>query len=210
MIRILTMKWCVACTMMLLIMTSCGTHKVVEGPAVTPSVSTTDKSTPSNNIPPSKRDAEVPDWEKHNSVTAKLDVKINDGKNDISVDGRLQMQHDVVVRVLVTPLGLMEAGRLEFTPDYVLLIDRIHKQYVKERYENVEIMKKNGITFQMIQNRFWDEYKKNHISLNLGNTSLGIDVKKVDYDAKVDATTDVSAKYEKVAMKDVLSKLPGM
>ena len=120
------------------------------------------------------------------------------------------MQHDVVVRVLVTPLGLMEAGRLEFTPDYVLLIDRIHKQYVKERYENVEILKKNGITFQMIQNRFWDEYKKNHISLTLGNTSLGIDVKKVDYDAKVDATTDVSAKYEKVAMKDVLSKLPGM
>ena len=210
MIRIHTMKWCAACIMMLLFITSCGTHKVVEGPAVTPSASTTEKTSPSNNVPPTKRDTTVPDWEKHSSVTAKLDVKINDGKNNISVDGRLQMQHDVVVRVLVTPLGLMEAGRLEFTPDYVLLIDRIHKQYVKESYDNVEMLKKNGITFQVIQNRFWDEYKKNHISLTLGSTSLGIDVKKVDYDAKVDAATEVSAKYEKVAMKEVLSKLPGM
>lgn len=203
-------RWCVACTMMLLVITSCGTHKVVEGPAISPSAGTAGNTAPDNNVPPTQQDIKIPEWDKHSSVAAKLDLQINDGKNDISVDGRLQMQRDVVVRVLVTPLGLMEAGRIEFTPDYVLLIDRMHKQYVKERYENVEMLKKNGLTFQSIQQRFWEEYKKNHISLMLGRMSLGIDVKKVNYDAKVDAQTDVSAKYERVSMQDVLSKLSGI
>lgn len=144
------------------------------------------------------------------NVTAKLDITVNDGSNDITVDGKLQMRRNVVVRVIVTPFGLMEAGRLEFTPDYVLYIDRIHKQYVKERYDEVDMLKKNGINFQKIQETFWSQYTKNRVALSLGKTSLDISIKKISYDTNVEPSSEVSAKYERVTMKDALAKIAGM
>ena len=36
-----------------------------------------------------------------------------------------------MIRIQLTPLGLMEAGRIEFTKDYVLVVDRINKEYIK-------------------------------------------------------------------------------
>jgi hypothetical protein len=92
----------------------------------------------------------------------------------------------------------------------VLFIDRIHKQYVKERYDEVDMLKKNGITFQMIQEKFWSQYTKNHVALSLGKTSLDINIKKISYDTNVEPASEVSAKYERVTMKDALAKIAGM
>ena len=194
----------------MLIISSCGSHRTVEGPAVTVPSSTPGSGTV--NTPGSgKPDVTVtPDQLQKDNVTAKLDVNVSDGSNDISVDGKLQMRRNVVVRVIITPLGLMEAGRLEFTPDYVLFIDRIHKQYVKERYDEVDILKKNGITFQTIQDTFWSQYTKDRVALTLGKTSLDIKIKKISYDTNIEATSDVSSKYERVTMKDALAKITGM
>lgn len=91
------------------------------------------------------------------NIVSKIKCTINTGSNDISVGGSLHMKKDAVIRIQITPFGLMEAGRLEFTPDYVLLVDRIHKEYVKATYSDVDFLHNNGLDFYALQAIFWNQ-----------------------------------------------------
>lgn len=92
-----------------------------------------------------------------NNIVSKIKFSINTGSNDISVGGSLHMKRDVVIRIQITPFGIMEAGRLEFTKDYVLLVDRIHKEYVKASYSDVDFLQRNGLDFYTLQAIFWNQ-----------------------------------------------------
>lgn len=91
------------------------------------------------------------------NIVSKIKCTINTGSNDLSVGGSLHMKKDAVIRIQITPFGLMEAGRLEFTPDYVLLVDRIHKEYVKASYADVDFLHNNGLDFYALQAIFWNQ-----------------------------------------------------
>ena len=91
------------------------------------------------------------------NITSKIDFSISAGGKDISVDGTLRMRKDEVIRIQLAPFGLVEVGRVEFTPDYVLLIDRIHKEYIKADYNNVSFLKDNGLNFYSLQALFWNQ-----------------------------------------------------
>lgn len=91
------------------------------------------------------------------AIVSKLKFSAKIGAQDISVGGQLRMKRDQVIRIQLMALGLVEAGRLEFTPDYVLLMDRINKQYVKANYENVDFLRQSGISFYTLQSLFWNE-----------------------------------------------------
>lgn len=68
------------------------------------------------------------------------------------------MRKDEVIRLqLLIPLLRSEVGRIEFTKDYVLFIDRMHKQYVKANYTDVAFLKNNGINFYSLQALFWNQ-----------------------------------------------------
>ena len=182
-----------------MLLAACGTHNAVtsqQQSTISQGTATTQQGT--TTTPASK------------TVTAKLDITVNDGSKDFNVDGKLQMRWGKVVRVLITPFGLMEAGRLEFTPDYVLLMDRMNKQYVKEKYSDVEFLKKNKLDFNEVQRRFWDEYKKSFVSLTFDKMSLNITVKKPTTDGDFEDQTTVADKYSKVSIQDVISKLTNM
>jgi len=90
-------------------------------------------------------------------ISSKIKFTLNNGKKDISVSGSLRMRRDDVIRIQLTPFGLMEAGRLEFTKDYVLIVDRINKRYVKEDYTQVDFLQKNGLDFYALQALFWNQ-----------------------------------------------------
>lgn len=90
-------------------------------------------------------------------VTAKLKFTASLGGQDVSVGGSLKMKRDDVIRIQLVALGIMEAGRLEFTQDSVLILDRINKQYVKAAYDDLDFMKANGINFYSLQALFWNE-----------------------------------------------------
>ena len=142
------------------------------------------------------------------NVTAKLDVNVKTQKDDITVDGKLYMRYNEMIRITVVPLGLMEAARLEFTPQEVLLIDRINKQYVKAKYEEVDFLKKNNIDFQTLQTCFWEEYTKKNISLDTGAALLNIKLNKIDNDASWDASmTSVSSRYKAVSVSELMGQL---
>ena len=92
-----------------------------------------------------------------NAMVASIDFNLKSGKKDITVDGKLSMKRGEVVRIQLTPMGLMEVGRMEFTKDSVLIMDRIHKQYLKSSYDQVSFLKNNGIDFNALQALFWNQ-----------------------------------------------------
>lgn len=92
-----------------------------------------------------------------NNITAKLKFRVKKGSKDISVAGSLYMRRDDVIRIQLTPMGLFEAGRIELTKDYVMIVDRINKQYLKADYNEVDFLKRNGLNFYSLQALFWNQ-----------------------------------------------------
>lgn len=92
------------------------------------------------------------------NISGKMDFRIQAGDKDVTVPGQLRMRRDSVIRIqLFIPLLGSEIGRLEFTPTYVLIIDRMHKQYVKADYRQVDFLQQHGITFYSLQALFWNQ-----------------------------------------------------
>ena len=92
------------------------------------------------------------------NLTANLDVTLNIGSKEISCDGRLRMKRDDVVQLSLTlPLLGTEVGRLECTPDEVLIVDRINRQYCRAKYSDVRFLADAGLDFYSLQAVFWDE-----------------------------------------------------
>ncbi len=92
-------------------------------------------------------------------LTAKVRVNISmDGQN-LATSGNLKMKrNDVIQLSLVDPLvGIAEVGRMEFSPDRVLIIDRYHKQYIDVPYEEVSFLQRANINFNTLQALFWNE-----------------------------------------------------
>ncbi len=90
------------------------------------------------------------------NISSKIKFTITAGAKDVSVSGSLKMKKDEVIRIQLTPLGIMEAGRIEFTKDYVLIMDRINKEYIKADYSQVEFLQQNGLDFYALQALFWN------------------------------------------------------
>jgi len=88
---------------------------------------------------------------------SKLKFSVEVGKQQLSVSGNLRMKRDDVIRLQLNALGLVEAARLEFTRDSVLIMDRINKQYIKAPYGDVDFLRDSGINFHMLQSLFWNE-----------------------------------------------------
>ena len=88
---------------------------------------------------------------------SKVKFSITVGDKHVSVGGNLRMKRDDVIRLQLTALGLVEAARMEFTQDYVLLLDRLNKEYIKAPYEEVDFLRDSGINFNTLQALFWNE-----------------------------------------------------
>lgn len=92
------------------------------------------------------------------NVVSKLSFTLNSGSKNITVPGSIHMRKDDVIRIqLFVPLLGTEVGRLEFTKDYVLILDRIHKQYIKGDYNQVSFLRDRGINFYSLQALFWNQ-----------------------------------------------------
>ena len=138
------------------VMVSCGTNKALVD------TKRPDGSTASTIVPTENEKMDfmrmVYDNEVYTqSIASKIKFTINTGRKDLSVSGSLRMKKDEVIRIQLTPLGLMEVGRLEFTKDYVLLMDRMNKEYVKASYSDVDFLRKNGLDFYALQAIFWNK-----------------------------------------------------
>lgn len=92
------------------------------------------------------------------NIVGRMTLTVNAEGKEISAPGSLHMRKDQVIRLQVfVPILGTEVGRLEFTPDYVLVIDRLHKQYIKADYTQLDFLKDNGLTFYSLQSLFWNQ-----------------------------------------------------
>nr|WP_287903454.1 DUF4292 domain-containing protein [Prevotella sp.] len=173
-----------------LLLGACGTKKIVEGNGS----ASTSQSQNANSSRGHQSEAlkkltfvqKVSDNQVYSkNIVGNMSFSLQMGSKDISVPGALRMRKDQVIRIqLFIPILGTEVGRLEFTPDYVLIIDRLHKEYIKADYNQVDFLKKQGVNFYSLQALFWNQL------LLPGNQRVSeSDLKK--FDADLDAAGDV-------------------
>lgn len=141
-----------------LVFASCGTNKaIVKQPTtVKQTTAPTQSSVQKQKLQFVQKVSDQSLYQKN--LVSDLSFTLNTGSRNISVPGILHMRRDEVIRIqLLIPLIRSEVGRIEFTKDYVLFIDRMHKQYVKASYNDVSFLKDNGINFYSLQALFWNQ-----------------------------------------------------
>ena len=90
-------------------------------------------------------------------ITSKVELTLRSGDKELSVAGSLKMRRDEVIRIQITPMGLMEVGRIEFGRDSVLIMDRMNKEYVTGSYADIDFLKNNVLDFYALQSLYWNE-----------------------------------------------------
>ena len=96
---------------------------------------------------------------KEKNLTARLKVTIAMNGKSLSTSGSLKMKKNDVIQIsMVDPIvGIAEVGRMEFTKDRVLVIDRFNKQYFDVPYEEVSFLKRANVDFNTLESLFWNE-----------------------------------------------------
>jgi len=144
-----------------LILVSCGAKKnlVKDAPVVQKTVAKSDKMADEVELKKLSFVQKISDNSVYASnIVGDLRFNIKAGGKDITVPGSLHMRKNQVIRIqLFIPLLGSEVGRLEFTPEYVLVIDRIHKEYIKADYSQLDFLKDNGLNFYSLQSLFWNQ-----------------------------------------------------
>lgn len=90
------------------------------------------------------------------NLTARLKLELSQGGKSVSCGGTLRMRRGDVVQMVLTFLGF-EVGRIEFSPSDVLLIDKVHGQYVRAAYADVSFLRDAGLDFHALEALFWNE-----------------------------------------------------
>ena len=109
-------------------------------------------------------------------LTSKVKFSVEVGQQKITLTGDLKMKRDDVIRLQLMAFGFVEAGRIEMTKDYVLIMDRINKQYLKAPWMSVDFLRNSGMNFQTLQALFWNElFRPNQSSLVKTNDKQVID-----------------------------------
>lgn len=90
-------------------------------------------------------------------VTGKMSLTLRYGDKSVGVGGNIKMKRNDVIQLSLQFLGMMEIGRIEMTQDYMLILNRHGKQYMKASYNDIPYFKQNGISFYTFQSLFWNE-----------------------------------------------------
>ena len=129
-----------------LTLTACGAKKnIVTTPATTGQAQSAKATTPAGSgLAFVQQVADQSLYQKN--ITGNMTFSIQAGSVNHKLGGALHMRRDEVIRLqVVAPILPVEIGRIEFTPDYVLVVDRWHKEYIKADYNQLAFLKENGL-----------------------------------------------------------------
>ena len=90
-------------------------------------------------------------------MEARMRFSLRVGDKNLSVGGNLRMKKDRIIQLQLIGLGIIEGGRIEFTPDSVLLVDRLNRRYISSGYDGIEFLRNAQIDFYTLQAFFWNE-----------------------------------------------------
>lgn len=145
----------------ILLLASCASKKIVSDNITTPSTSHPTKND-NNNTSNAEQTAFlhriIANQQTANNIVASASFQLVGGGKDLSCDGKFSMRRDEMIRLqLLLPIIRSEIARIDFTPEYVLLVDRFHKEYIKASYKEVSFLADNGISFYSLQALFWNQ-----------------------------------------------------
>lgn len=94
---------------------------------------------------------------KEGTVTSRMDLDLSLGGKSLSVGGSCNLKRDEVIQLSLVAMGFMEVVRLEFTPQYMMMINRMGREYVKVDYADVPYLQQAGVDFYTLQALFWSD-----------------------------------------------------
>ena len=187
-----------------LVFTSCGSKKKVVAEDKTVTVQT-DQAQFLNKVKDNTQTVKF--------ITSKVKFSVEVGTQDISLTGSLKMKRNDVIRLQLMAFGFVEAARLEFTKDYVLIMDRINKQYLKAPYMSIDFLRNSGLNFYSLQALFWNElFQPNRSAISLEDlnsyttTESGDDVVISLEDSKLDYSWLANRNTGIIKMANILYK----
>ena len=205
--------------LLLLMLASCHSSKKVTKDKEDKTKPTTTVTTPTT-TPTKSPDKQDSDLNKTKiavgtNFTSKVKVTITQEGKEITTNGNLRMRYgDVIQLTLVDPLvGIAEIGRIELSPEKMLIIDRVNKRYVDTTYEEFTAFKSRNIDFKTIQDFFWQESKKgDQFAYTIPakkDIKLDLKLSNKGNNANWDAHTTVSGKYTKTDANKLFGSMIG-
>lgn len=163
-------------------------------------------------------------------ITSRLRLELASGGRSASVGGTLRMKRDDVIQLSLTTFGILEVARIEMTPDYFMLIDKMGRQYVKAAYGDVSFLREGGVDFSTIQAYFWDEQTayvpgwerkdfvniagrslptKHHITIPTGSRNVRADLtfSGLNTDSEWEKRTPVPSRYKEVSVEEAMTRI---
>lgn len=208
-----------------LVVCACGTSKKVADNVATVSTSTTSSTTKTPSTPKPQKPAEPA----VKQFVSDLDISIAFGRDNFDLGGKLSARRNDVARINLTYMGFIEVATIEFTPDYLLFINRMGKQYTKAGYKDLDVLVKNNITFETIQEQIWSRFDtakgmafdNKALSRSLENlfngnvkggskASININIGEPDTKREFSSRTEIKSTYKKIPADVLLSTLSGM
>lgn len=91
---------------------------------------------------------------KFSTFSSRLNITISTGTKTISSKGNLRIVNNEAIQLSVQPLFGIEMFRLYVEPDYLLILDRMNKRYVKESFDDIKGKSTIGFNFYSLQSLF--------------------------------------------------------
>ena len=223
------MKYCnkqLPTLLLCILLASCASKKhAVSTSTVTPDETTT--------VVAPQQDSQQPAEAKKQEetcITSRVRMDLSSGGKSASVGGTLRMKHDDVIQLSIVTFGILEVARIEMTPDYFMLIDKMGKQYVKAAYRDVSFLRNADVDFYTIQAYFWDEQTSNYSGwvrsdfVNVGGKSLptkhnitistgsktvkaNLSLSNMSIDSDWEKRTPVPSRYKEVSVDELLTRI---
>lgn len=157
---------------------------------------------------------------------ADIDLGITMGNDRYDLGGKMYMKRGEVMRLNLTFMGFIEVGIIEFTPDDILVVNRMGKEYTRVRYDQVEEMRKNNISYTTIENMVWeklnptagqkisngsfDKLVEDMINSNIKSSKkikVNINIGKPNTSKDFETKTQLSSRYTEVPAQVLMSSL---
>lgn len=202
------------------ILAACGSSKKVAEKTELPATKTETKTEKSKPVEQSVPEITV------KRFVSDLEITVGMGRDSYTLGGKISMKRSEVMRINLTFMGFIEVGIIEFSPDGILIVNRMGREYTRISYDGTDALVKNNITYDSIEKLAWEKLyvdggkKVNTVSLdnaieNLINSNLK-DGKKVSVridvgqpDTKRDFTTYtiVKSSYKEVPPQVLMARL---
>ena len=215
--RFYTIRFSLFTFLLLLMLASCHSSKKATKDKSDKTKPTTTITTPTTTTSSNKQDADLNKAKiaVGTNFTSKVKVTITQEGKEITTNGNLRMRYDDVIQLtLVDPLvGIAEIGRIELSPNKILIIDRVNKRYVDTTYDEFSAFKTRNIDFPTIQDFFWQEAKKGdkfaYTIPAKKDIKLDLKLSNKGNNANWDAHTAVSDKYTKTDANKLFDSMIG-